>query len=234
MKTTDEKYHLTVPRQEFIGWLLSVAAYAEAGLSDVHFIFNEEELRLLSYWGETKIGYEGRFQGKVTIKPQRLLTLARKGERIGMQPIPIKLTVDVTKRVMAVDLIEVSAAIEVLPLAPKPAKTRKRAPTCVGITISAGQLVNLIKQALPGKVGKKEMIQITAAGAELIIQSNRALARKEAIIIGRGEWAMPADLFRNVIGTFKASEMLTLEVDSKGLRLNSFSMPILNWRSVSA
>lgn len=207
-----------------------MASYAQAGLSEVKFIFKDGDLRLLSYWGETTMAYEGRFNGVAVIKPQHLMTLAKKGAKMMPQPIPIKLTLDASRLVMIVDLIEIPAKIEVFPLTPAKVKIATRGATCVGITMTAGHLTNLIKQAFPGKPSKKEVIKFIAIDQELIVQSSRALARREVLIVGSGEWTTPAQVFRNVLDTFKASEMLTLEVDAKGLKLNSFSMPILTWR----
>ena len=79
MPAEEPSYTVTVPRQPFSGWFVSVKAFWQAGLSDVIFVFSKGELLLASYWGDTRIPYEGSFQGRVTITAQRLLTLANKG-----------------------------------------------------------------------------------------------------------------------------------------------------------
>lgn len=231
MKTSSDLYALTVPRQEFTGWLLSVAAFSQAGLSEVDFLFKDGVLCLESYWGETSMSYEGSFNGKLRIKPQRLLTLAKKGAKMMPQPIPVKLTVDVVRRLLVVDFVEVHASIEVSPLKTPKAEPAASRSSCVGITIAAGHLVELIRQAYPGRAGKKDVIKFIARGAELVIQSSRSSAQREAFILGSGEWTVPAQVFRKVLDTFMAKEMLTIEVDAGGLKLNSFLMPVLTWRA---
>lgn len=61
--TSDTVHLITVPRQPFSGWFVSVKAFWRAGLSDVVFIFSKGKLLLVSYWGDIQIPYEGSFQG---------------------------------------------------------------------------------------------------------------------------------------------------------------------------
>jgi|GEM_PF-5197432 len=130
-----------------------------------------------------------------------------------------------------VDFVEVHADIEASSIQTPQAKSDAGRSSCVGITIAAGHLVEIIRQAYPGRPGKKDVIKFIAAGSELVVQSSRSSARREAFILGSGEWTVPAQVFRKVLDTFMAKEMLTLEVDARGLKLNSFLMPVLTWRA---
>jgi hypothetical protein len=233
MNNSSDSFAVTVPRQEFTGWLLSLAAYAQAGISGVEFIFQAGQMLLKSHWGETRMPYEGEFNGTVTIKPRSILTLANKGAKMMPQPIPVKLTIDAGRQLLVVDLVEVNADIQVSALTSPKAEAPNLRASCVGITIAAGLLVKLIHEAFPGKPGKKEVIKFMAKGDGLIVQSSRALAQREAFIMGGGEWTVSSQVFRKVLDTYKANEMLTMEVDARGLKLNSFSMPVLSWREIA-
>ncbi len=227
-------FSLSVPRQEFTGWLMSVAAFKQAGVGEVDFIFQDGELLLQSDWGETRMPYEGRFNGRLMIKAQRLLTLAKRGVKLMPQPVPVKLSVDSAKNLLVVDSTEVSAHITAASLQRQPEPVAPLRSSCVGVTISTSVLAGLIRKVFPAIPPKKEMLKITAGDGQMIFQSTRGIASCGAFVEGAGEWSVPARTFRQVLDSFQGTPMVTLEADATGLRLNSFKMPVSHWNPTPA
>jgi hypothetical protein len=231
MNTSPETFVVTVPRQPFSGWFVSVKAFWQAGLSDVIFTFSKGELLLLSYWGDIRIPYEGSFQGRVTITAQRLLTLANKGEEMMSQPIPIQIKLHPVKRRMEVDFWEVPAQIEVgePQETPKPDTTTR--PHAVGIQVTAGELLQLVRAAAPGRTGKKDHLKFIASAAGLKAQSPKGTAEQPFFVVGGGEWTVSLPMMIQALETYAPRTPLTVEADSKEMRLNAFKMPVLSWTS---
>ncbi len=224
-----ETFALSVPRQEFTGWLMSVAAFKQAGVGEVDFIFQDGELLLQSDWGETRMPYEGGFNGRLMIKAQRLLTLAKRGVKLMPQPVPVKLTVDVNKNLLVVDFTEVPAHIAPASTQRTPATAPQTRPSCVGVTVPASMLGELIRKVFPAVPPQKEMLKITAGDGQITFQSTRGTASCGAFVVGAGEWSVPARTFRQVLDSFKGTPSVTLEADATGLKLNSFKMPVSHW-----
>ncbi|MDI1315602.1 hypothetical protein [Prosthecobacter sp.] len=228
-----DSFSLSVPRQEFAGWLLSVAAFKFAGVGAVEFHFDKGELLLRSSWGETRMPYQGEFCGKVTIQERRLLTLAKRGGKLQPQPVPVKILIDPSNNILGVDGAEVPAQIVLSPVSAKATTPPKSHPGCVGVKVLTTVLAGLIRKVYPAVPGKKETLKITAAHGQVAFQSSRGVARCEAEVLGAGEWTVPARTFRQVLDTFQGTASVSLEADANGMRLNSFKMPVSYWNALS-
>lgn len=234
MSAEEPSYTVTVPRQPFSGWFVSVKAFWQAGLSDVIFTFSKGELLLLSYWGDIRMPYEGSFQGRVTITAQRLLTLANKGEQMMSQPIPIQIKLHPSKRRMEVDFWEVPAEIEVGEPRDSPKTDATTRPHAVGIQVTAGELLQLVRAAAPGRTGKKDHLKFIASAAGLKAQSPKGTAEQPFFVVGGGEWTVSLPMMIQALETYAPRTPLTVEADSKEMRLNAFKMPVLSWVSRQA
>ena len=93
---------INVPRAEFTGWVVSLAAYKVAGIGDMEFVFENEELRIASPWGQTRMPCDGRFKGTLMLG-RGVLTLAARMEKRLAQPTPIPLLVDPAGQALNVD-----------------------------------------------------------------------------------------------------------------------------------
>lgn len=227
--TAETVFTVTVPRQTFTGWFLAVGAFREAGLSDVIFTFRQGELTLLSYWGETRMNYEGAFEGVARIHPRRLLTLAKKGEKMMQQPIPVKLTLNPGRRVLGVDLSEVPAEIEVYALRSEAVSAPLYKPQAVGFIITAGELLGLVKEAWPSRTVKKEHVKFIASAVGVTIQTSRGLAKRAVFVLGGGSWTLSLEVILRTLQSYGAKETLIVETDANGMRINAFTMPVLGW-----
>lgn len=222
---------LTVPRQAFSGWFLAVRAFQQAGLSDVFFTFSQGELHLRAYWGETRMPYQGDFAGRMRIAAQRMLTLAKKGEKMISQPLPVTLKLYPERNHLAVDLIEVPAHIEASGEYQPPTPKVTHAATAVGFTMTTGELLQLIKTASPGRVGKKDSIKFIATSTGLAVQSGKGHAHQAAFVLGEGSWAVSLDVMTKTLQSYTPATPLTIEADASGMRINSFKMPVLGWEN---
>ena len=220
---------VTVPRQAFTGWFLAVRSYQQAGLSDVVFTSSRGELHLLACWGETRMPYQGAFAGSMRIAAQRMLTLAKKGEKMISQPLPVTLKLYPKRNRLGVDLIEVPAHIETSEEYQPPTPKAKHAATAVGLTMRAGELVQLVKTASAGRVGKKDSIKFIATATGVAVQSGKGHAYQAAFVLGEGSWAVSLDVMIKALQSYAPATPLTIEADAGGMRINSFKMPVLAW-----
>jgi hypothetical protein len=230
--TPKSAFTIKVPRKAFTGWFLAVRAFKDAGLSDVTLAFAKGELHLLAAWGETRITYQGNFTGTVVISAKRMLMLTKKAEKMIEQPLPVVLKVYPDRNLLGVDLIELPAKIEVdqeqLPAEPRP----KNAATAVGITIQAADLLQLIKQVSPTRPDEKLSVRFIASETGLTVQSTKGHAQRDAFILGSGSWVVSLKVMLGVLQTYSPTAYLTIEVYAKGMKINSFSMPLLAWDSI--
>lgn len=220
---------ITVPRKEFTGWFLAVRAYREAGLSDVVLTFSQGGLHLLGYWGETRMPYQGAFTGRVRIPAKRMLTVARKTEKMLSQPLPVTLKLYPERKCLGVDLIEVPAVFEPTDETPPLKPMSAHAATAVGLTIPAGELLQLIHKASPGRRGTKDTVKLIASASGLAVQTARGHASQAAFILGEGSWILSLDVMIQALQSYAPATPLTVEADANGMRINSFKMPVLAW-----
>jgi hypothetical protein len=199
----------------------------------VVFTFSRAELHLLAYWGETRMPYEGVFTGRVRIAANRMLTVAKKTEKMLYQPLPVTLKLYPERKCLGVDLIEVPAEIEHTEEGPQPKPLTPHAATVVGFSITAGELLQLIHKAIPGRRGKKDSkkdtVKFIASAAGLAVQTARGHANNKALILGEGAWVLSLDVITKTLESYAPSTPLMIGADANGMRMNSFKMPVLAW-----
>jgi hypothetical protein len=228
----EPSFIVTVPRQAFTGWFLAMRGYKETGLSDVVLTFSQGKLQLRAFCGETTMVYHGNFTGRVKITAQRMLMLAKKGEKMLSQPVPVTLMLYQERKRLGVDLFEVPAHIEWIKEAEEPKALKAHSATAVGLIMPAGDLLRLIKQASPGRTGKKDTVKFIASVAGLTVQTAKGIAKQDLSIVGAGCWTVSLDVMVKALQSYSHSTQLTIEAESGRMRMNSFHLPVLAWECV--
>ena len=221
---------VNVPRQEFTGWVVSLAAYKVAGIGDMEFVFDQEELRIASPWGQTRMPCDGRFKGTLMLG-RGVLKLAPRMEKRRAQPSPIPLLVDPAGKTLTVDGTKFRARISPNQFVGD-CDVLEIPPASVRVKVETSLLSKMIRKAYSKLPGKLETLQITAAREQIIFQSSKRTVTGKAHVWGSGEWSVKALLFWQLLDTYKASAELELEADAGGMRIQSVRMPIGHWRQI--
>jgi len=102
---------LTVPRRPFLGWFASVASFDAAGIGRVLLTFDKGKLHLKSDWGETRMSYEGDFEGKVDISARSLVMLVKRYYRQADAPTPVTLCLETKPGKLSMDARSVPCVV---------------------------------------------------------------------------------------------------------------------------
>ena len=97
------------------------------------------------------------------------------------------------------------------------------------LAIPYSDLENLIKGVFPRVPPMKAVLRITAVQDKVILQSGGSAAGLVTSVTRPGEVTLPAKTFRQIIATFAGEPVVELEAIESGLRINSFTMPVLSF-----
>lgn len=226
-----EYIDVNVPRQRFLGWMVTISGLKALGVGEVLMTFHAGQLSLQADWGQTCMTYEGDFNGTVRIGSQGLSRLVARFKSSMQVPAPLKLRLEPGLGNLSMESGGVRAIIVASPGPSAPASPRA-ASSLTGslqVKLKAAAMQAVMKKVFPRAPVKKAVLSVTVKGGRLSLQSGTQEASIAVDSQGQGQFALPAPAFANLLSTYPGETMLELEASGAGLRVNSFRTTVSSW-----
>lgn len=225
---------IKVPRRNFLGWFASVASFEMAGIGRVAMTFCKGELHLKSDWGETRMSYEGDFEGGVDISTRSLVSLVKRYYRQANAPTPLTLCLEVNPGRLSLDAKGVKCVVTpakdyrvAKPKTASPASDARR----FLLAISYASLKALMKKLFSGVPRKEAVLFMSVSRGKVAARCGAKLGSTDAETFGEGRISFQAASFCKILSTYEGESRLEIEGNAQGLRINSFKMPVIEWNN---
>lgn len=96
-------------------------------------------------------------------------------------------------------------------------------------SIAHAELESLVRTAGFTKPKKAHKLVLSACAGRVFVKNADCIAGIETLVLADGEVTVPAQGFTKLLATYKGTKLLTIEGGPNGLKIQNFTMPVLDW-----